>query len=736
MPVIEIAKIQVRRGQENQTGMPQLDSGEFGWAEDTEHLYIGKRIVDGAVDNNNTRILTENDLVNIFGLIAPGSAVASTSTYKYRDNLPQGYINSTVTSMATKLDDSANLTDWGLKPSTTATDIYSYLNTAVQDLFNNQYIPDAKRQLRIPAGNYYVSNVVYLPPNTNLVGEGKGLTTLILTNTSTNLFQTIDSQGHLYGNMPNSKVTQPKNIHIEGMSLKFNTGTTCTNTLLSLDNVYNAEVIDVGFGALTASAQTYETFVIDANASNGSGPNVFVVDTAVYPEFIGLNVASGVYYVTGNITYANKFAKITALTGTASSLYTFATTSTFGSMDFSVGGEGFSLLQYNGWGKGVEARGQYGGYTSDAAKLCANIQIRDCEFSNLNTCVESTGSTSRILIENNVIGHSIKGVDFYYDNNVSDANINIGPTNGIITRNRFESIVQEAIHVGVNPSNYPSSHISSYNYFNQCSNGLRITDNNVTTTTYSIINFESIGNRTDNDYFNRRMMANVALAGTPVNIYDPTFYYNPLAKGSTSIIDNSAITVPAPINTLTNIVSFPFNNQSQYIEFKYSMTSSVLNRKGIVTLNLTAAGGTSISDTYTYTEQQSSYDATTDNMAISAGGGLDRLVVASSYSLLGNLVGINGGTSNFYITGSTKYANKTALVISVTQVGGSFVIITQSNIPQFDYTTPGETWSLLEADRPLFTTNIITTSNAVTLVCDTRLCQQPVSIEYQTSLFF
>ena len=41
MAVIEIAKIQVRRGQENQTGIPVLDSGEFGWASDTEHLYIG-----------------------------------------------------------------------------------------------------------------------------------------------------------------------------------------------------------------------------------------------------------------------------------------------------------------------------------------------------------------------------------------------------------------------------------------------------------------------------------------------------------------------------------------------------------------------------------------------------------------------------------------------------------------------------------------------------------------------
>ena len=47
MAVIEISKIQVRRGQENQTGVPPLDGGEFAWAADTENLYIGLRRDDG-----------------------------------------------------------------------------------------------------------------------------------------------------------------------------------------------------------------------------------------------------------------------------------------------------------------------------------------------------------------------------------------------------------------------------------------------------------------------------------------------------------------------------------------------------------------------------------------------------------------------------------------------------------------------------------------------------------------
>ena len=81
MPIIEIARIQVRRGQENQTGVPTLAGGEFGWAADTEHLYIGLRREDGGSRDENVRILTENDLDNFFD-----SVVTNNSAYIYREN--------------------------------------------------------------------------------------------------------------------------------------------------------------------------------------------------------------------------------------------------------------------------------------------------------------------------------------------------------------------------------------------------------------------------------------------------------------------------------------------------------------------------------------------------------------------------------------------------------------------------------------------------------------------------
>ena len=78
MAVVSISRIQQRRGKANSgTGLPQLASGEFGWAVDTQELYIGNGSVsEGAPAVGNTRILTQLDIdkitspSSIFGQLA------------------------------------------------------------------------------------------------------------------------------------------------------------------------------------------------------------------------------------------------------------------------------------------------------------------------------------------------------------------------------------------------------------------------------------------------------------------------------------------------------------------------------------------------------------------------------------------------------------------------------------------------------------------------------------------
>ena len=155
MAVIEIAKILVRRGREKQTGIPQLDSGEFGWAEDTENLFIGKRIVDGAASDQNTRILTERDLDNIFdliGTIQKNNEEDNATYYRYRSDAP--WIHSSGTTVQNKLDQYVSLADYGVISSSGVTNV-TYWENSLDNFVN---ITPAKT-INLTLSNSYIDSV-------------------------------------------------------------------------------------------------------------------------------------------------------------------------------------------------------------------------------------------------------------------------------------------------------------------------------------------------------------------------------------------------------------------------------------------------------------------------------------------------------------------------------------------------------------------------------------------------
>ena len=79
MAVVQISRIQIRRGQKNQgEGIPQLASGELAWAIDSQELYIGNgSVIEGAPAVGNTKILTQSD--DLFSLA---------DTYSYKKDFP------------------------------------------------------------------------------------------------------------------------------------------------------------------------------------------------------------------------------------------------------------------------------------------------------------------------------------------------------------------------------------------------------------------------------------------------------------------------------------------------------------------------------------------------------------------------------------------------------------------------------------------------------------------------
>jgi hypothetical protein len=647
MAVIEIAKIKVRRGQENRTGMPQLDSGEFGWAEDTEHLYIGKRIVDGAADDLNTRILTENDLNNIFALIHGGQAVATTSTYKYRDTAE--FINSQVSTVGIKLDNSVSLTDYGLIVSSTATDITDIIQDAVQDLFANQLPPDgwhdwrtadARSPLIVPAGNYYISDAVHLPPYTTLIGQGAGMTKLtFVTATDRPMFKTVDAEDNEFesANML-SGAPQARNVYIADMTLEYSDVLQTTFPLLSLDNVLDARVERVHFQ--------------------------------------------------------------TAFDSTSTTTY--------------------GLTAY---GKGIEIRGTGGGIGSGDVNLCQNIDVVDCVFNGLYTGIEGTGTVIRPFISNSIFSNLNRGIKFY------TVDTKPGPSNGVISKSRFENIVAEAIYVGENPNGIPTDHLSEDNFFIQVGNGVGFDDfttSNLNTT--PVITFMSVGNKSRNDYFHRFTVATTTT--------DAAFYFNPLVSGRVSIDNSAAFTTTAVASSITPVTKLPITGASQTVNLRYQLSNSGLSRAGTLLVNVSAEGYTAVTDTYNYSEGM--YTVVSNVTTATIAGLTTTTQFAVDTAIYPEFADPTLTNGTWFLTGSDVYAGYAAAIVDVFGVQGSKKVFdTDSSSPQFNFTTPGETWSLLKSDSPnvqfqIDSTNIV--KNYVSVVCDTGSSVSDLFLEYQVNI--
>lgn len=492
MAVIEISKIQVRRGQENQTGIPLLAGGEFAWAADTESLYIGLKREDGGARDANVRILTENDLRNFFNFTSGVGTLDTSTTYSYRaDTEPPitGYYTSTTATaysrlLVKKLDDVVSIADFGVVGDGT-----SYVSDKFQFAINRLFLTTATNEdyalttgtvsaakaLLIPSGHYVFNGPVFLPQNTTLIGEGIGKTIISMVVTGTNLFQTVDQSKHIESSTTpitswktfdsetwqNGFSLPASNVHIEGMTLKFDEAT--TGTLLSLDCATNAYVHRVRFEG-TSSWQS------DAPDNSVS----------------------------------------------------------------------------------INLRGYSENLTTE------NVIIDDCEMHRLSYGVVSNYEVNNIVVKNSSFKEMYKGVAF---NNPINTNTTLGPKLVTIRNNKFNKISAEGIYVGPNSSSTGSFVSSVDNNFVNVGNMNWTFAENWSTGT-AIINFQSRGNSTTGDYFERE---------TWQNINGGTVWYNPLVLGRSVIERKDTLIATVPALGEVSVHRLPITGDSQYIQMQYSL---------------------------------------------------------------------------------------------------------------------------------------------------------------------
>lgn len=235
MAVVQISRIQQRRGRKNSsTGFPQLASGEFGWAIDTQQLYIGNGAVsEGAPYVGNTEILTEHsNLLEFIGL------------YQYKRNdlsIQTGISPSSPIrrSFQDRFDDYVSVRAFGARGDG-LTDDTSAIQRAIDQLFINpgNKTVGSRVVLYFEPGTYVVSDEIRVPPYAHLVGAGMDSTIINLLapvdpNTFLMRFVDSDSVPGTYTSFDSMNYDQrPQYITLERMTLT----TTGVGSVLSLDN--------------------------------------------------------------------------------------------------------------------------------------------------------------------------------------------------------------------------------------------------------------------------------------------------------------------------------------------------------------------------------------------------------------------------------------------------------------------------------------------------------------------
>lgn len=212
MAILQISRIQHRRGLiEN---LPQLASGELGWAIDERRLFIGNgSLEEGAPTLGNTEILTEySDILE------------SSGSYSLKELAPGLTAYGTVErTLQSKLDDAINARDFGCVGDGETDD-----TEAINALFFRVYCEwlnqEVRRTVYFPAGEYLTSGeTIKIPAWARVVGDGINSTTIRRVDAG-RVFELADSRQQVGGNIGTTGGSRPQNIDIIGITFSSTDG--------------------------------------------------------------------------------------------------------------------------------------------------------------------------------------------------------------------------------------------------------------------------------------------------------------------------------------------------------------------------------------------------------------------------------------------------------------------------------------------------------------------------------
>jgi hypothetical protein len=244
MAVVQISRIQIRRGQKNTgTGIPQLAGGEMAWAVDTQELFIGNgSVAEGSPYVGNTKILTTNDtILDLF------------EQYQYKKNDPTIQTGSDsnfpiLRTLQERLDERVTVASFGAIGDQGNSDDTVAVQRAIDQLYLNPAtfgLAEGRFILEFGPGIYTISSTIYVPSYASIVGAGQGRTVINYTGTGSAFeFVNDTSTSSNYSTISSSTfLNQPKHIYMKGFSLSINSANT---TAFKLNAVRNSTFEDIG----------------------------------------------------------------------------------------------------------------------------------------------------------------------------------------------------------------------------------------------------------------------------------------------------------------------------------------------------------------------------------------------------------------------------------------------------------------------------------------------------------
>jgi hypothetical protein len=560
MAVVQISRIQIRRGKANQgTGFPQLASGELGWAIDSQQLYIGNGAVsEGSPAVGNTRILTQTDLSGTSNLLQQLQHI-----YKVNDvSIVTGpSANSPIQrTLQTRLDDSVSTADFGTRGdgagTTIANDDTAALQRAIDQLFlnvtpaySNTVSGTSKRIiLQMPAGQYNISTTIYIPSYASLVGAGADKTVI-------------------YYN-PVSTITGATTI----------TSTVITTTAATAKMV-GAAVSGTGIpvGA-TISSVIVGTSITISSAATATGASVSITVTLA---------GAAIQFVNDSSTIGNP-SSIGSTLGTTQprnilikdlTIWTPTGKNTCLQLD-AVKESVFENLHLQGdWNSSLNSlsRGIYMQAVSSIVTCERNI-FKNIKFEKFSYAVSTLSDVRYNSFIDCFVTDAYQGFSLGVGANGSSSGQQYGPRETEIVNCKFYNVRRQAVYVDLGTANTTRD----CKYINVGNNGAGNTG-----AVYPQVYFANYGNTSQNDYSDRASdlaSSNLTVQYVP-EVSGHGTYYLAGTRGVVLGFISSTPTLAFRLPCSTTVMGIPNSSVTYSISYIYKSSANNFTRRGVITIS-------------------------------------------------------------------------------------------------------------------------------------------------------